>query len=254
MNLRDQLAQGRASLVRVGEIRSGTTADLPYVITGDGGEPVEAVSAFLRDLMLGDCRPATCRSYAHDLLRWLRLLATVGVAWEQAARGEVALQVGWMRNAPNPQRRRRDPGLCGAVNLKTGKPYPAAGYARTTINHALTVVRGCYAFHLHAGAGPLVNLVPEGPQRRLLLAHRSPLEPAPSAGRSPLRQKVPVRPPRSIPDARWARAVRGDALHARPGAAGLLYLLGGAGQRAAGAAGRGHRLARDGAVGGPQGQ
>jgi integrase len=109
-----------------------------------------------------------------------------------------------MRNAPNPQRRRRDPGLCGAVNLKTGKPYPAAGYARATIKHALTVVRGFYAFHLHAGAGPLVNPVPEGPQWRLLLAHRSPLEPAPSAGRSPLRQKVPVRPPRSIPDARWA--------------------------------------------------
>lgn len=204
MNLRGQLAQGRASLVRVGEVRSGTTADLPYVITDDDGEPVEAVSAFLRDLMLGDCPPATCRSYAHDLLRWLRLLATVDVGWEQATRGEVALVVGWMRNAPNQQRRRHDPGLCGTVNLKTGKPYPAAGYARTTINHALTVVRGFYAFHLHAGAGPLVNPVPEGPQRRGLLAHRSPLELVPSAGRSPLRQKVPARQPLSIPDVLWA--------------------------------------------------
>jgi hypothetical protein len=125
MNLRDQLAQGQASLTRAGEVRPGTTADLPYVITDDRGEPVEAVSAFLRDLMLGDCRPATCRSYAHDLLRWLRLLAAVGVGWEQAARSEVALLVAWMRNAPNPQRRRHDPGLCGTVNLKTGKPYPA---------------------------------------------------------------------------------------------------------------------------------
>jgi hypothetical protein len=127
MNLRDQLAQGQASLARAGEVRPGTAADLPYVVTDDTGKPVEAVSAFLRDLMLGDCRPATCRSYAHDLLRWLRLLATVGVGWEQAARGEVALLVAWMRNAPNPQRRRRDPVLCGTVNLKTGKPYPEAG-------------------------------------------------------------------------------------------------------------------------------
>jgi integrase len=204
MNLRDRLAQGQVGLTRAGEVRPGTTADLPYVVTDDRGDPVEAVSAFLRDLMLGDCRPATCRSYAHDLLRWLRLLATVGVGWERATRGEVALLVAWMRNAPNPQRRRDDPGVCGTVNLKTGKPYLAAGYAKATINHALTVTRGFYAFHLHEGAGPLVNPVPEGPQRRLLLAHRSPLEPAPPGRRSPLRQKVPARQPRSIPDAMWA--------------------------------------------------
>jgi hypothetical protein len=49
--------------------------------------------------MLGDWRPATCRSYAHDPLRWLRLLAAVGTVWEQATRGEVALLVAWMRNA-----------------------------------------------------------------------------------------------------------------------------------------------------------
>lgn len=162
------------------------------------------VSAFLRDLMLGDCWPATCRSYAHDLLRWLRLLATVGTGWERATRGEVALLVAWMRNAPNPQRRRRDPRLCGTVNLRTGKPYLAARYAKTTINHALTVVRGFYAFHLHNGAGPLVNPVPDGSLRRVLLAHRSPLEPVPPVRRAALRQKIPARQPRSIPDDLWA--------------------------------------------------
>lgn len=204
MDLREQLAQGRASLARVGEVRPGSTADLPYVVTDGAGEPVGFVSAFLRDLMLGDCRPATCRSYANDLLRWFRLLATVGTGWEHATRGEVALLVAWMRNAPNPQRRRRDPRLCATVNLKTGKPYLAAGYARATINHALTVVRGFYAFHIHNGAGPLVNPVPEGSQRRVLLAHRSPLEPVPPVRRAALRQKIQVRQPRSIPDAMWA--------------------------------------------------
>lgn len=204
MNLREQLAQGQAGLAQAGTVRPGTAADQPYVVTDGAGEPVGAVSAFLRNLMLGDCRPATCRSYAHDMLRWFRLLATIGVGWERATRGEVALLVAWTRNAPNPQRRRSDSRLCGTVNLRTGKPYLAAGYARTTINHALTVVRGFYDFHLHHGAGPLVNPVPEGAQRRLLLAHRSPLEPVPSARRSPLRQKIPARQPRSIPDAMWA--------------------------------------------------
>lgn len=136
--------------------------------------------------MLGDCRPATCRSYAHDLLRWLRLLATVGVGWEQAARGKVALLVAWMRNAPNPQRRRHDPGLCGTVNLKTGKPYPAAGYARTTINHALTVVRGFYAFHLHSGAG-LAAVMGWSRVTRIRAAAISPMSsPAPAPASSSL--------------------------------------------------------------------
>jgi integrase len=204
MSLREQLVHGQAGLVPVGEVRPGGSADLPYVVTGGSGEPVGAVSEFLRDLVLGDCRPATCRSYAHDLLRWFRLLATVGVGWEQATRGEVALLVAWMRSAPNPQRLRRDPSLSGMVNLKTGKPYLAAGYAKATINHALTVMHGFYAFHLHCGAGPLVNPVPEAAQRRLLLAHRSPLEPVPPVRRAALRQKIPARQPRSIPDALWA--------------------------------------------------
>jgi hypothetical protein len=38
--------------------------------------------------------------------------------------------VAWMRNAPNPQRRRSDPQLCGTVNLRAGHPYLAAGYAQ----------------------------------------------------------------------------------------------------------------------------
>ncbi|MFD0972997.1 tyrosine-type recombinase/integrase [Plantactinospora endophytica] len=163
------------------------------------------ISRFLRDLTLSDARPATCRSYAHDLLRWFRLLAMVDVAWDRATRGEVALLVGWMRQAPNPQRRRRrsDPSLCGAINLKTGKANLAAGYAKTTINHTLTVVRVFYEFHLHRSNGPVVNPVPVGQQRRQLLAHRSPLEPIPPVRRSPLRQKIPSQQPRSIPDHRW---------------------------------------------------
>jgi integrase len=65
-------------------------------------------------------------------------------------------------------------------------------------------VHSFYAFHLSNGAGPLVNPVPGTAQRRLLLAHRSPLEPLPPVRRVALRQKVPARQPRSVPDAMWA--------------------------------------------------
>jgi hypothetical protein len=127
--------------------------------------------------MLGDVSPLTCRSYAHDLLRWFRLWL-LEAAWDGATEAETAVLVGWLRTAANPQRRRRWAGspVPGSVNLRTGKPEPGGGYARATIAHALAVVGGFYDLHLHYGRGPLVNPVPQGSARRKALAHRSPLE------------------------------------------------------------------------------
>jgi hypothetical protein len=135
--------------------------------------------------MLGDVSPLTCRSYAHDLLRWFRLWL-LEAAWDGATEAETAVLVGWLRTAANPQRRRRWAGspVPGSVNLRTGKPEPGGGYARATIAHALAVVGGFYDFHLHYGRGPLVNPVPQGSARRKALAHRSPLEQPPGHRRA----------------------------------------------------------------------
>jgi integrase len=118
---------------------------------------------------------------------------------------EVAAMVGWLRAARNPQRERKRPGSAspGSVNLKTGKPSLRAGYAPSTINHTLTVVHGFYSFHGRFGAGPVMNPVPVSAQRRQVLAHRSPLEPVPLLRRARLRQRVPRKAPRAIPDHLW---------------------------------------------------
>jgi integrase len=197
--------EGRCSVRGVGSVAAGRAADLPFVVTDAGGREVEPVSAYLRDLALGDASRLTCRSYAFDLLRWHRLLWMLQIPWEKATEAEVAVLVGWLRQAPNPQRRRRSPDSSppGSVNLKTGKPALRAGYAPRTINHALTVICGYYSFHSRFGAGPVLNPVPVSAERRRALAHRSPLEPVPVVRRARLRQKVPAQAPRAIPDHRW---------------------------------------------------
>jgi hypothetical protein len=136
----------------------------------------------------------------------------LGVAWDRASRAEVELLVGWLRSAANPQRRRRDAASApaGSVNLRTGKASLGAGYAPSTINHALTVLSSFYDFHLHFGRGPLVNPVPADVQRRRLLAHRSPIDPTPQYRRAPLRQKTTERVVRSIPDEYVGRVGRGQ--------------------------------------------
>ena len=199
MDLRTQLMEGRVGLPRLGEVRATRSAVLPFVVVDGTGGEVQSVSTFLRELVLSDRSAATCRSYAVDLLRWWRVLGVLGVGWERATGGEVAVLVGWMRAAVNPQRR----GSTGGVNVKTGKARLGPGYAPATINHALSVVHGFYAFHGFRGRGPVVNPVPVSPRRRAALAHRSPLDPVVHVGRAPLRQREPARTPRAISDGLW---------------------------------------------------
>jgi integrase len=196
--------EGRCLVPAVGAVAAGRSADLPFVVVDAGGREVEPVSGYLRDLSLGDASRLTCRSYAFDLLRWHRLLWMLRIPWEKATEAEVAVLVGWLRQAPNPQRR-RSPGSPppGSVNLKTGKPALRAGYAPRTINHALSVICGYYSFHSRFGTGPVLNPVPVSAERRRALAHCSPLEPVPVVRRARLRQKVPAQAPRAIPDHRW---------------------------------------------------
>ncbi|MEU8310623.1 tyrosine-type recombinase/integrase [Actinomadura sp. NPDC048955] len=202
---------GRVDLPRVGEVLLGSTPSLPYVVVDAADREIEPISRYLRDLLLGDVSPLTCRSYGYDLLRWFRLLWAVDVGWEQATETETSVLVGWLRTARNPQRRRHQEGTFppGSVNPNTGKPVLSSGYAPRTIAHNLSVVHGFYAFHLHFGRGPVVNPVPENKARRQALAHRSPIEARRPHRRARLRPKIPARQPRAIPDGQW------DALFAQ---------------------------------------
>lgn len=205
MDLRQELMEGRAEVPRVGSVIRPRGVHPPYVVLNGYDDEIKPVTAYLRDLALNDCSTLTIRSYGYGLLRWFRLLWLLGVPWEKATESETAILVGWLRAAGNPQRLRQVGGASvpGSVNLRTGKKLLSAGYSPRTINHALSVVSGFYAFHGQRGEGPVTNPVPVSPQRRLVLAHRSPLESRPSFGRARLRQKVTDRPPRSIPDRLW---------------------------------------------------
>lgn len=76
-----------------------------------------------------------------------RLLWLLEVDWECATEADVAAIVGWLRGKPGAP----EP---GSVNLRTGRPTLAQGYAERTINHTLSVVSGFYEFHGHRGHGP----------------------------------------------------------------------------------------------------
>jgi integrase/recombinase XerC len=127
---------------KIGAVRPADDPVLPWIVVDETGEQVESVSDFLRNLLACGNSPASCRSYAYDLLRWLRFLAAADIGWHRAQRTEVRDFVLWLRTSDNPARHRRRPDAPapGSVNVRTGKPYLGTGYAPATINHAVAVL------------------------------------------------------------------------------------------------------------------
>ena len=182
MEAEQEAAAGRdiaaLRVARAGAVRATIDPALPWIVADGAGQPVDPVSDFLKHLLASGNSAASCRSYAYDLLRWLRFLAAAGVGWDRAQRGEVRDFVLWLRVARNPARDRRRPGAPapGQVNPRTGKPSLQAGYAPATINHAVAVLAAFYDYHAATGRGPVVSPVPP-PSRhgRRVNAHHNPL-------------------------------------------------------------------------------
>jgi hypothetical protein len=132
--------EGAIDPPRIGEVRPALDGLFPPVVLVDAeAKPVGPVTLFLRELALSDMSSLTCRSYAFDLLRWFRFIWALDVAWERASSADVAVMVGWMKTARNPQRVMRSGAGRGAVNSRTGKTLLGPGYAPRTINHTLSV-------------------------------------------------------------------------------------------------------------------
>ncbi len=172
---------------------------LPFRLLDPAGKPVEAVSAYFRELQAAGRSAATMRSYGLDLLRWFRFLRAVDVSWNRASRVEARDFCRWMLVAGKPSRPHwRRP-------YETPEPSPVVAYAPSVRAHAETVLRGFYDYHLDAGTGPLVNPFPLDRSRRgaRAHAHHNPMEPHRNERTGLYRPKVPSHVPRSIPDAEF---------------------------------------------------
>lgn len=187
----------------------------PYQLLDGSGRPVAAVTSFLRELLASARAPSTLRSYAVDLLRWMRFLAAVDVAWDQATPVEGRDFSLWIRQVRKPGQRPPSTGVAGREDRKpqsrrqglaagtvpgeanrvTGKPSPGQRYAPRTVNHCETVLRTFYDFHREAGTGPMVNPFPLDRSRRggRSHAHHNPMDPWKREREGRYRSSVPQR-------------------------------------------------------------
>lgn len=202
---------------RAGRVEGVTDGLVPYRVVGADGVELAAVTEFLRDLSASDCSPSTLRSYAYELLGWLRFLQAVAVPWDRATRAEARDYALWLaRTRKPPRQRRRDGPVPGAVNPVTGKPHPAETYAIATRRHARAVIHAFYEHHRVQHGRPLINPFPagRGAAGGQVNAHHNPMRPWRRPGRpAPYQPKAPRRVPRAIPDERFNEVFAALASH-----------------------------------------
>jgi integrase len=169
-----------------------------------------AANAYLADLAGTFARPLTLRSYAYDMLRWLRFLDAVHVAFDAAVRSDYLDFRRWLlaRGKTGGARRpRTDPTTAGRLNRVTGKRAPhARDFDPATIRHSRVVVCDWYRFLYDHGGRPLVNPIPQRRRdgdRRRGRAHHNPLEPSPRGGGRRVDPPDPRVSPRHLDETRF---------------------------------------------------
>src|SRR5260370_32421850 len=86
----------------VGSVTGTGNVFRPFRLLDAGGAPVGAVDVFLAEMQAAGRSAATQRSYALDLLRWLRFCWAIEVPWDQATSCEGRAFIRWMMSALKP--------------------------------------------------------------------------------------------------------------------------------------------------------
>ena len=69
--------------MRVHRIQLSHENDLTFELLDDTGQPIEAVSGFMRHLRARGCSPKTLSAYVYDLLHFLSFLASQKLTYQE---------------------------------------------------------------------------------------------------------------------------------------------------------------------------
>ena len=170
-----------------------------------------AANAYLVELADTFARPLTLRSYAYDILRWLRFLSAVGVAFDEAVRSDYTDFRRWLIEYGKTGGSRRQPKVGSGtprMNPITGKTGPhESQFDPATVRHSRVVLHEWYEFLRDRGLKPIVNPIPHSRRRdrdgHRADAHHNPLEPFRQAGGRRVDPPKPESAPRHLTDAQF---------------------------------------------------
>ena len=195
----------------VGAVVEDGQDSIPFrLVFSDDARAERAANAYLADLSHTFARPLTLRSYAFDILRWLRFLVGVGVVFDQATRGDYTDYRRWLidHGKTGGARRPLAEPRRGRLNRVTGKVMPdEVQFDPATIRHSRVVLHEWYEFLAERGSRPLLNPIPHSrrwaPGEPRTFAHHNPLEPFPAGRARRVDPPDPQMTPRHLTDAHF---------------------------------------------------
>ena len=222
---------------RIGSVVDSTDGRVPFRVVDAAGLDVPPVSEFLREMAACDASLVTLRSDSYELLGWAAVpVSGRGHLGPGGAGGGTGLRVVAGAGAQAGAAAPIGHACTGHGQRGHGKSYPGDTYAVATRRHARTVVHAFYEYHRTVHGSPLLNPFPatrHGGDGQINV-HHNPMRPwlRPS-GPALYQPKAPRRIFPGDPGRAVQRGVRRAGFGPGPGAAGVLDLDRGPGQRIA---------------------
>ncbi len=114
----------------------------------DDGEPVEAVTSFLRQLRARGCSPNTLSAYVHDMLHLFRFLGREGLGCEGFTPALSLMFLEYLREVPSRGRSRR---LAPVLATQDADRASATRLSPSTVNRILAAVSSFYEYLIVSG-------------------------------------------------------------------------------------------------------
>src|SRR6266446_8305410 len=133
--------------MRVQRIQISHPNDVSFELLDDTGQPIAAVSGFMRHLRARSYSPNTLSAYAYDLLHFMTFLAEQQLSYEEFSPAHAVAFLTYLREVPSRKQAQR----LGLVLCTTDNNQSTTLLSAPTINRIFAAVSSFYEYLILAG-------------------------------------------------------------------------------------------------------
>lgn len=133
--------------MRVQRIQISHPNDVSFELLDDTGQPIAAVSGFMRHLRARSYSPNTLSAYAYDLLHFMTFLAEQQLSYEEFSPAHAVAFLTYLREVPSRKQAQR----FGLVLCTTDNNQSTTLLSAPTINRIFAAVSSFYEYLILAG-------------------------------------------------------------------------------------------------------
>lgn len=134
--------------MRVHRIQLSHANDLTFELLDDTGQPIEAVSGFMRHLRARGCSPNTLSAYVYDLLHFLSFLASQKLTYQEFTPAYALTFLEYLSTLPSRHQAQR---LGLVLSTATAEGAASTRLSPATVNRIIAAVSSFYEYLILSG-------------------------------------------------------------------------------------------------------